>query len=81
MLTTRAADADTIKYVLGRLTDRSTFPNVILAFEPLGGGDDVELLHAEGGLARKLREGGVKFGKRPRAAADEGALDAERFVF
>lgn len=36
---------------------------MILAFEPLGGGDDVELLHAEGGLARKLRDGGVKLAK------------------
>lgn len=58
-----AADADTIKYLLTHLTGRSTFPNVILDFKPLGGGDDIELLHAEGGLVKVLKEGGVKFGK------------------
>lgn len=54
------ADGVELKKLLTHLTDRSTFPNVILGFESFGGGDDVELAHAEGSLKGKLRDAGLR---------------------
>jgi glutaredoxin len=59
----RRPDAAPLKNLLGHLTGRSTFPNVSLNFEPLGGGDDIALLAAEGGLANVLKDKGMKMGR------------------
>lgn len=39
-----------IQSLLQLLTGRRTVPNVIVDLDPIGGSDDVELLHSEGGL-------------------------------
>lgn len=45
-----ADDGDFIKAVLTRLTGRSTFPNVILHSESIGGSDDITAMHKDGQL-------------------------------
>jgi glutaredoxin-related protein len=52
-------DGDLIKLILGRLTTRATFPNVILHGKSLGGSDDVQLLHDEGKLKQIFEKGDV----------------------
>jgi len=52
-------DGDLIKLILGRLTTRTTFPNVILHGKSLGGSDDVQLLHDEGKLKSIFEQGGI----------------------
>lgn len=54
------ADAASLKTLLGHLTGRSTFPNVLVSFESIGGGDDVEILYSEGGLVKLLRKAGIR---------------------
>jgi len=49
-------DGDFIKLVLTRLTEHSTFPNIILNGRGLGGNDDLHTLHAQGKL-KKMFEG------------------------
>ncbi|KAF9227204.1 glutaredoxin, partial [Gyrodon lividus] len=53
-------DSPHIKTLLTRLTDRSTFPNVILHGHSLGGCDDLVRMHEEGQLREVLESGGVK---------------------
>lgn len=40
-----AEDGDLLKVILGRLTGRATFPNIILHGKTLGGSDDIQALH------------------------------------
>jgi len=54
------ADAAPLKSLLTHLTSRSTFPNILLGFVPLGGGDEIELLFAEGGLGKKFKNAGLR---------------------
>jgi glutaredoxin-related protein len=54
-----ADDADIIKRLLTRLTDHSTFPNIILRGRSLGGYDDLQHLHDTGALEHELEEAGV----------------------
>ncbi|KAL7409771.1 hypothetical protein BDY24DRAFT_344949, partial [Mrakia frigida] len=53
-------DARPLKSLLTHLTSRSTFPNILLGFVPLGGGDEIELLFAEGGLGKKFKNAGLR---------------------
>lgn len=52
-------DGDLIKLILGRLTGRATFPNVILHGKSLGGSDDLQSQHDEGQLKSIFEKGGV----------------------
>ncbi|KIK98487.1 hypothetical protein PAXRUDRAFT_823847 [Paxillus rubicundulus Ve08.2h10] len=54
------ADSSHIKTLLTRLTDRSTFPNVILHGRSLGGSDELVRMHEEGQLGDVLESGGLK---------------------
>lgn len=54
------ADSSHIKTLLMRLTNRSTFPNVILHGRSLGGSDELVRMHEEGQLREILENGGVK---------------------
>jgi glutaredoxin len=54
------ADSPHIKTLLTRLTNRSTFPNVILHGRSLGGSDELVRMHEEGQLKAALERGGVK---------------------
>ncbi|CED82831.1 Glutaredoxin and related proteins [Phaffia rhodozyma] len=56
-------DGAALKTLLGHLTGRNTFPNVLISFESIGGGDDVEILYSEGGLIKMLRKAGVSVQK------------------
>ncbi|PBK95486.1 hypothetical protein ARMGADRAFT_1011321 [Armillaria gallica] len=53
-------DSIQLKSLLTRLTSHSTFPNVILRGNSIGGGDDLAKLHTEGKLKGILEEAGVK---------------------
>jgi glutaredoxin-related protein len=55
-----ADDGDFIKEVLTRLTGRSTFPNVILRGQSIGGGDDIAVMHEEGELRQLFETAGLK---------------------
>ena len=49
-----------VKALLGRLTSHSTWPNVIIGGQSIGGSDDLAQLHAAGGLLPLLAQVGVK---------------------
>lgn len=53
------ADGPVIQKILQHLTSRRTVPNVLLNYEPLGGSDEITLLHAEGSLKTLFRDAGV----------------------
>lgn len=53
-------DSDVIKRLLLRLTNRATFPNVILGGHSLGGYDDLLALHETGALGHELEKAGVQ---------------------
>ncbi|KAL0956854.1 hypothetical protein HGRIS_002962 [Hohenbuehelia grisea] len=53
------SDGHIIKQLLMRLTDRGTFPNVVVQGKSIGGSDDVADLHAEGRLKGFLEAAGV----------------------
>jgi glutaredoxin 3 len=55
-----ADDGDFIKEVLTRLTGRSTFPNVILRGQSIGGADDIAVMHEEGELRQLFETAGLK---------------------
>jgi len=55
-----ADDGDFIKAVLTRLTERSTFPNVILRGKSIGGADDIIAMHKEGNLHQVFEKAGLK---------------------
>jgi len=52
-------DGDFIKAVLTRLTGRSTFPNVILHGESIGGSDDITTMHKDGRLRQLFENAGL----------------------
>lgn len=52
-------DQHHIKSTLGRLTGRSTFPNIIVKGGSIGGSDDIATAHASGELRKKLEEAGI----------------------
>ena len=54
-----ADDGDFIKAVLTRLTGRSTFPNVILHGESIGGSDDISAMHKDGRLRELFEKVGL----------------------
>ncbi|THH31785.1 hypothetical protein EUX98_g2411 [Antrodiella citrinella] len=54
------SDGSVIQAILGRLTGRSTVPNVILLSSSLGGSDDLALLDQENKLKEILEGGGVE---------------------
>ncbi|KAF9520325.1 hypothetical protein BS47DRAFT_1287228, partial [Hydnum rufescens UP504] len=51
-------DGDIVKAELGRLTGRSTFPNILVHSKSIGGSDDLAALHASGALKGILVEAG-----------------------
>jgi glutaredoxin-related protein len=53
-------DGDFIKAVLTRLTGRSTFPNVILRGQSIGGADDISTMHKDGHLRQVFEKAGLK---------------------
>ncbi|VDB95931.1 unnamed protein product [Peniophora sp. CBMAI 1063] len=59
-------DGDLIKSILTRLTDRATFPNVILKGNSIGGSDDLAALHQRGKLAPMLRKAGIQIRADPK---------------
>ncbi|KAF8347711.1 thioredoxin-like protein [Amanita rubescens] len=59
-------DGSILKTILGRLTGRATFPNVIVHGKSIGGSDDLAALHESGKLKKILRRAGVNF--KPRDA-------------
>lgn len=52
-------DEDFIKLILTRLTDHSTFPNIILNGQELGGSDDLHTLRAQGKLKKMFENAGM----------------------
>lgn len=52
-------DGDFIKLILTRLTDHSTFPNIILNGQGLGGNDDLHTLRAQGKLKKMFESAGM----------------------
>ncbi|GLB37409.1 putative glutaredoxin [Lyophyllum shimeji] len=52
-------DSDIIKAILGRLTNRYTFPNIIVRGQSIGGSDDLQTLHAQRQLAKILEKAGA----------------------
>lgn len=55
-----ADDGDFIKAVLTRLTGRSTFPNLILRGQSIGGADDISAMHRDGNLRQVFEKAGLK---------------------
>ncbi|KAG7099078.1 hypothetical protein E1B28_000953 [Marasmius oreades] len=53
-------DSIQIKAILTRLTEKSTFPNVIVRGTSIGGSDDVQQLHREKELKRIFEKAGVQ---------------------
>lgn len=52
-------DGDFIKLILTRLTEHSTFPNIILDGQELGGSDDLHTLRAQGKLKKMFENAGM----------------------
>ncbi|KIK46706.1 hypothetical protein CY34DRAFT_42285, partial [Suillus luteus UH-Slu-Lm8-n1] len=52
-------DWDFIKLILTRLTEHSTFPNIILNGQELGGSDDLHTLRAQGKLKKMFENAGM----------------------
>lgn len=52
-------DWDFIKLILTRLTEHSTFPNIILNGEGLGGNDELHTLRAQGKLKKMFENAGM----------------------
>ncbi|KAH7927545.1 hypothetical protein BV22DRAFT_989096, partial [Leucogyrophana mollusca] len=52
-------DGDFIKLILTRLTNHSTFPNIVLNGKGLGGSDNLHTLHAQGKLKRMFENAGM----------------------
>ncbi|KAG1771625.1 thioredoxin-like protein [Suillus placidus] len=52
-------DGDFIKLILTRLTEHSTFPNIILNGQGLGGSDDLHTLRAQGKLKKMFENAGM----------------------
>ncbi|KAF9270095.1 thioredoxin-like protein [Marasmius fiardii PR-910] len=53
-------DSTQIKAILTRLTQRQTFPNVIVKGKSIGGSDDIHHLHTEKDLKRIFEKAGVQ---------------------
>lgn len=53
------ADSDIVKAVLTRLTEHSTFPNIIIRGKSIGGSDDLQALHAQRTLTKVLEQAGA----------------------
>jgi glutaredoxin len=52
-------DWDFMKLILTRLTDHSTYPNIILNGQGLGGNDDLHTLRAQGKLKKMFENAGM----------------------
>lgn len=52
-------DWDFLKLILTRLTEHSTFPNIILNGQGLGGSDDLHTLRAQGKLKKMFENAGM----------------------
>jgi glutaredoxin 3 len=52
-------DSEVIKTALTRLTGRSTFPNILVKGNSLGGSDEIYAMHMNGTLGNTLRAAGV----------------------
>jgi len=55
-----------IKQILTRLTKQSTFPNIFVRGQSLGGSDDLHALHTDGSLKKILESAGVTIGAEKR---------------
>ncbi|KAF8520483.1 thioredoxin-like protein [Hysterangium stoloniferum] len=54
------SDGGVVKQLLIRLTDRGTFPNIILHGKSLGGYDDLQQLHESGALEKEFLKAGIQ---------------------
>ncbi len=65
-----------LQSLLAALTGRSTVPNILLNYTPLGGADTIELLHSEGSLSSTLNRAGLRafnnYGRRAAAGQRAG---------
>ncbi|KAF8197884.1 thioredoxin-like protein [Pholiota molesta] len=52
-------DGNMIKHLLTRLTNHSTFPNILLRGKSIGGSDNLQALHANKSLKKLLEEAGA----------------------
>jgi len=52
-------DGDLLKVILTRLTNHSTFPNIILRGHSLGGADELQALHDAGKLEELFEDNGL----------------------
>ncbi|KAF9050095.1 thioredoxin-like protein [Panaeolus papilionaceus] len=53
-------DGNVIKHLLTRLTNHTTFPNILLRGKSIGGSDDLLELHNTNALTKLLEDNGVK---------------------
>ncbi|KIY44552.1 glutaredoxin, partial [Fistulina hepatica ATCC 64428] len=53
------SDGAQLKQLLGRLTNHSTFPNILVQGKSVGGSDDLHALHYRGELTAILQAAGV----------------------
>lgn len=51
-----------MKLLLGRLTQHSTFPNILVLGKSIGGSDNLQGLHADKALKRVLEKAGLTVG-------------------
>lgn len=54
-----ADDSDVVKALLHKYTGRSTFPNIIVQSQTIGGSDDLQRLHNDGELEGIFSRAGV----------------------
>ena len=54
-------DADALKIILTRLTGHSTFPNIFMKGQSIGGNDDLQELIAKDQLLALFADAGVNF--------------------
>jgi len=52
-------DGDLIKLILGRVTGRATFPNILVNGKSIGGSDEIHDLHSEGKLKHMFEIAGA----------------------
>ncbi|RDB24795.1 Glutaredoxin [Hypsizygus marmoreus] len=52
-------DSEIIKTILTRLTQHSTFPNIVIRGKSIGGSDDLQALHAQRLLTKVLEQAGA----------------------
>jgi len=60
ILTPSSDDGNVIKHLLTRLTNHSTFPNILIRGKSIGGSDDLQALHSNKSLTKLIEQAGAK---------------------